>query len=87
MNRSRLIVAHFTGQSVTLSGQGGMVSSNGFQFNVSGDPQAVYQIFTSSDLINWQSAGFVTNTNGITSFIDPTATNAPKRFYDAVLTQ
>ena len=86
MSQSRVITAHFSGQSVALLSAGSAFTPQGFQFVVGGDPMAVYHILSSTDLINWQDAGMVTNGSGQTAFTDP-ATNSPVKYYRAVLTQ
>lgn len=89
MSQSQVVMASFSGQSVSLSMAGSLsgLSSDGFRFTVVGDPQSVYQIQSSTNIThtNWQNFGLVTNTTGQTIFIDHSATNAPSTFYRAIL--
>lgn len=84
MAQSRYIVAHFSGQTL---GTAGAFTSQGYKMNLSGDPQSVCQIFSSTNMSSWQNLGFVTNNSGIMVFTDTSATNAPAKFYKVVLTQ
>jgi hypothetical protein len=57
-------------------------SSSGFQFTVQGDPNQIYAVDASTDLINWVQLGCVTNAcNTAMAVTDTSSTNAPKRFY------
>lgn len=42
---------------------------------------AVYDVETSTNLLDWQWLRRVTNDSGTLLFLDPTATNYPNRFY------
>jgi hypothetical protein len=85
MSQSHVITAHFSGQSATISGSG-QFTAQGFQITLLGDPQGVYQIYSSTNLSSWQFAGSVTNDTGAVQFTD---TNCPGAFkyYRAVFTQ
>lgn len=91
MTQSRVMVASFTGQSVSLRPMipPPGLSPAGFKFMVMGDPQSVYQIqcLTNITHTNWQNLGLVTNSTGQTQFTDAAATNAPSTFYRALLVQ
>jgi len=51
---------------------------------LTGEPGRTYLISTSTDLINWQSAASLVNTNGLLDFVDSPATNSA-RYYRAQL--
>lgn len=53
-----------------------------FRFTLASAPGAVLEIWSSTNLSDWSSAGFVTNTTGTTTFTDSAAT-APRSFYRA----
>ena len=57
--------------------------TNGFQFGLQGLPGQTYQIETSTNLANWSTIGSVLATNTPVLFLDPAATNRPRRFYRA----
>ena len=86
MTQSKVIVAHFTGQAVSLNSAASGLSGSGFTFAVAGDPGAIYQILGSSNLVDWQPVGMLTNNSGTTQFTDPTAT-AGHKYYRAELSQ
>jgi len=54
--------------------------TNGFCFTVSSTPGLTVAIETSTNLVNWNSLGIVTNLTGTAPFVDP-ATNQLQRFY------
>ena len=86
MNQSKVVTANFT-DSPSLSiktAQGDGLGSAGFRFTLSSDPDSMYEIFASTDLLVWQSLGYVTNTFGETQVTDGSATNLPHKFYKAV---
>jgi hypothetical protein len=56
-----------------------------FQFTVNGLAGGVYEIDLSTNSLTWSSIGTLTNTSGISTFVDGTATNSGRRFYRAVL--
>jgi hypothetical protein len=67
----------FTGE---FSGQG----TTGFILNFSGSPEATYNVWTSTNLLNWSPLGSATETgSGQYQFVDATMTNSPQRFYRA----
>lgn len=53
-----------------------------FQFTVQSAPDSILEIWASTNLANWESVGFVTNTTGSTTFTDPAAA-AGRQFYRA----
>ena len=53
-----------------------------FRFAITSAPGAMLEIWRSTDLNNWSSIGFVTNTTGTTNFTDSTATTT-RTFYRA----
>ncbi len=58
------------------------LGGNQFQFTITSAPDAVLEIWSSTNLTSWSSAGFVTNTSGITTFTDPAAAD-DRQFYRA----
>ena len=52
--------------------------------DISGSPGRVYNVFGSTNLIDWELLSVVTNLNGIVPFVDPAATNHNQRFYRCV---
>lgn len=52
--------------------------------DISGSPGRVYNVFGSTNLIDWELLSVVTNLNGIVPFVDPAATNYNQRFYRCV---
>ena len=62
-------------------------SANPFRFILRGHVGSVYSLQTSSNLHNWSTWRNITNTAGSTLVIDPSATNAPVRFYRAQFVQ
>jgi Leucine-rich repeat (LRR) protein len=63
--------------SITL-GAPTWLDGSQFRFTITSAPGAVLQIWRSADLINWTSAGWVTNTTGTTTF---TAAAISSRFF------
>lgn len=58
------------------------LGGNQFRFTITSAPGAVLQIWRSTNLNSWLSAGFVTNTTGTTNFTDNAATDT-RLFYRA----
>jgi uncharacterized delta-60 repeat protein len=54
---------------------------NGFLFNVSGDANTSWTVYSSTDLKNWKPVDAVTLANGIGSFVDSNSNGVPYRFY------
>ena len=52
-----------------------------FQFDIHSAPASILEIWASTDLTGWTSAGFVTNTTGSIGFTNTSATD--KQFYRA----
>ena len=67
-------------QFVTLQppGPGGMT------LNLSGDTGKVVEIHASSNLTQWSWLATLTNQTGQVVYVDPGATNQPRRFYKAI---
>lgn len=61
------------------------LGGNQFRFTITSAPDAVLQIWSSTNLTGWTSAGFVTNTTGTTTFTDSLSPNSSRRFYRASL--
>ena len=85
MTNSKVIMATFTRRPVlrVQSCMEGM-TDDGFRVRLTSDYGLVYQIESSSNLIQWQPGLSITNEFGVVDFIDTAATNAPSRFYRAV---
>jgi Concanavalin A-like lectin/glucanases superfamily len=68
----------FTGYAWSLSDS----NTASFALNFTGDSNATYTVWASTDLVNWTSLGTaIENPPGQYQFIDLTATNWPQRFY------
>ncbi len=59
----------------------------GFKMLVCGCAGDQYEVYQSSDLTSWTSAGFMTNSWGVMPFLATGATNAPRLFYRVRLHQ
>jgi hypothetical protein len=83
LNQSQVITANFTGgPMLRVSPQlGEGYHLEGFRFALLSDPDSIYEIRCSSNLISWDSLGFVTNQLGEASMLDTNAVNSPQRFY------
>ena len=86
MNQERIVVANFTGPFRLRADQPGLEGflPQGFVFTVIGDPFAVYQIFSSTNLNQWSGIGSLSNSAPEAQFTDPSATNSPRKFYKAM---
>jgi hypothetical protein len=83
LNQNQVITANFTGgPMLRVSPQlGEGFHPEGFRFSLLSDPDSIYEIRYSSNLISWSSLGFVTNQLGEASLLDSNAVTAPQRFY------
>jgi hypothetical protein len=82
MNQSQIITADFSKRpslqvGTTIDG----MFENGFMLTLNGEFGAAYQIYTSTNLTTWTPLGTVTNTFGVSQFLDANGTNAPLGFY------
>jgi len=86
MNRSKVVTANFTGgpSLEVKTPQGDGLGPAGFRFTLSSDPDSIYEILASSNLVNWQSLGLLTNTFGESQVTDISATNSAHKFYKAL---
>jgi len=86
MDQSKTIYANFT-HKPTLSVRNGFdgLKPEGFQFTLTGDLGANYEIDGSTNLITWISLAILTNSYGTSQFLDSAATNSSRRFYRALL--
>jgi len=86
MNQSKVVTANFTGgPSLEIkTPQGDGFGPAGFRFTLSSDPDSIYEILASTNLINWQSLGRLTNAFGETQVTDISATNSTHKFYKAL---
>jgi hypothetical protein len=83
LDRSKVITANFSGQAalkVNLGAAGGF-GPTGIQLSLASDPDGIYKILSSTNLVDWTSLGYVTNSLGTIQVGDPAATNSPSRFY------
>ena len=82
MSQSQTITANFTTLPSLQVGTtiDGMVDG-GFRLTINGEFGAQYQVFNSTDLVTWTPLGTVTNTFGVSQFLDGNGTNAPLGFY------
>jgi hypothetical protein len=82
LNQSMAITANFTKRPTLRVGTPleGMVE-NGFRFSVLGVFGGQYQIIGSTNLLDWTPLGMLTNTYGLTQFLDANGINAPLGFY------
>jgi len=55
--------------------------STGFQFSLSAESGSVYEIICTTNIISWQSMGYVTNNTADIQIVDPDATNCLQKFY------
>ena len=58
-----------------------MLGNGSFQFLLSGYSNRSYFIEISTNLMNWTNAATLIYSNGLTPWVDTTATNSPYRFY------
>jgi hypothetical protein len=86
MNQSKTITAVFTKHPRLRVGTAleGLVEG-GFRLTLIGEFGKQYEIFGSSDLVNWTQAGTLTNVYGTSQLTDGEATNQPRRFYRAAI--
>jgi hypothetical protein len=75
-----------SGQVLLTADRQGL-SPSGFSFNLTSDPQLVWQILGSSNLTSWQFVGNATNSSGQIQFTDPASPRGPVRFYKALRQQ
>lgn len=82
MNQSKTITANFTKLPSLQVGTtlDGMVDG-GFRLTINGEFGAQYQIYNSTNLPAWTLLGTVTNTFGVSQFLDANGTNALLGFY------
>jgi len=60
------------------------MTTNGFNFTVTGGTNFPVCIFATSDLVNWTNIAQIILTGGKTNFVDIDSTNYPYRFYRAI---
>ena len=64
-------------------GLGGLQTNGGFQFTVSGEPDRLYVIQSSTNLIDWLPISTNRLSGKTFTFTDPTVTNSVKQYYRA----
>jgi hypothetical protein len=86
MNTSKVITANFTRRprlELRLCSEPSL--EDGFQFLVTGESGARYELEKNDDGHDWSPLATVTNVFGITQFNDMSVTNAERRIYRAVV--
>ena len=85
--RARMDISAIFTRSVRLVAWPWVVhaSEDEFRFRFSGDLGLAYELQQSTDLISWQSVGFLTNVFGAVQYGDPFQDTAPQRFYRLVI--
>lgn len=58
-----------------------VITDRGLQFRATGTPGRSFKFEGSADLMNWQEISTALNQNGTLIFLDPSATNAVRKFY------
>ena len=85
MNQSKIITADFTRKPIlTADVASGGLTAQGLRLTLDGDFGGAYRIDSSTGLVSWLPLMTVTNPYGNVQFVDPAATNLPRRFYRAV---
>ncbi len=86
INSNKVITANFT-KRPRLQGQGepAWLREDGFRLTLTGEFGERYRIDGATNLPHWTPLITLTNHYGTVQFTDPLATNAPQRFYRAVL--
>jgi hypothetical protein len=86
LNQNEVVTANFTGIPILRVdpklGEG--LRPEGFRFSVLGDSNSIYEVRCSSNMLSWDSLGFVTNTLDEAPFLDTDANvlNFQNRFYE-----
>jgi hypothetical protein len=85
MNKSEVITANFSARPLLSTSRSGLegTTAEGFRMTLISDPQTVWQILESTNLVQWEVLGEVTNTQGEVQITDPGALRPPSRFYRA----
>lgn len=82
LDANKLIYANFT-RRPQLTAE--MLHNEGFRLSLIGDGAATYRLEMSTNLTAWAPLAEITNAVGTAQFIDLAATNAPQRFYRALI--
>ena len=56
---------------------------DGFRFDLVGQPDTAFEIQATTNFVDWETIGVVTNLTGTVSFVDTEAANFKERFYRA----
>jgi uncharacterized repeat protein (TIGR02543 family) len=84
MDHNRVITANFTRKPLlTANAVSNCLTDEGFRVTLDGEFGGVYQIDSSTGLVNWAPLMTVTNPFGKVQFVDPGGTSAPRSFYRA----
>jgi hypothetical protein len=73
--------------SVPRLGSAVRSSNASFQFQLIGLANTTYDVQATTNLVDWQTLGSVTSTNGFIDFVDAAATNFNARFYRVLQSQ
>jgi len=85
LNSDKFVIAEMTTRpQFKITALDGM-TPEGFRATFTGELGQAYDVLASTDLRTWDPIGTLTNTFGTIQFTDPLATNAPIRFYEAML--
>jgi len=69
-----------------LNLKGTRLPSGQYRVDITGGaPNLLYRILATGNFTSWQTIGTMTRTNTTTSFVDPSGSNLPRRFYRVVL--
>jgi uncharacterized repeat protein (TIGR02543 family) len=85
VSSNKVITANFTKRPALRVGTSleGLVG-DGFRLTILGDFGIAYSILGSTNLLDWNAIGTVTNYYGTVQLTDPAATNLPRLFYRAI---
>jgi hypothetical protein len=86
LSSNTVVVGNFSKATTSLAARPGLdgTTEAGYRFSIYGDYPAVYDIQTSSNMLNWVMIGTITNTVGRVEYLDKNAFGVPKKFYRAV---
>jgi len=73
--------------SVPRLNSGAIRPDHSFQFQLVGLANTAYVVQASTNLVDWQTLGTLTSTNGFIDFVDAAATNFNFRYYRVLQSQ
>lgn len=85
MSQSRVVTANLSDRPRLRADRPGLegLTPDGFRFTIVSDPGEAWQVFSSSNLSNWNLLGTITNSFGEVQFLDGIAETAGSSFYRA----